>query len=236
MSRLKDIRDEIGLTRLKLSELSGVSLRMIEKYENGEKDLLRASFETVYRLASSLDVSPVKLFSEKELILSMLDEYIKMDINSVPDENYIAVSLVMMPSRRFGSKKRLPVPDPHLENGKNWVPFMKMYLVHVKSDLLGKFNYDADSDMFVAYFDGSDEKTLMEAEKFRTCLSDILINDKKTQEILSAHKMEITWAVELEKKENKSEEPCKQIFRKKVVYEREEDRIPNLPLNMDINT
>lgn len=226
MSRLKDVRDEIGLTRLKLSELSGVSLRMIEKYENGEKDLLRASFETVYRLASSLDVSPVKLFSEKELILSMLDEYIKTDINSDPEENYIAVSLVMFPSRRFGSKKRLPVPDPHLENGKNWVPFMKMYLVHTKSELIKKLNCDADSDMFVAYFDGSDEKTLNEAEKFKACLSEILTNDKKTQDILSEHKWEMNWVVEPEEKKSEPIESAKR-FRKTIHYERE-SAMPNM--------
>jgi transcriptional regulator with XRE-family HTH domain len=57
MTNLKRIRKESGLSQTQLSELSGVSMRMISKYETGEKDINKAQSLTVYKLAEALDVS-----------------------------------------------------------------------------------------------------------------------------------------------------------------------------------
>lgn len=42
-------------TQKRLSELSGVNIRMIQYYEQGVKDINKAQAITVYKLASALD-------------------------------------------------------------------------------------------------------------------------------------------------------------------------------------
>lgn len=54
MSNLKRIRTEKNITREKLGELSGVSYRMIEKYEQGIRDINKAQAETLYKIAQAL--------------------------------------------------------------------------------------------------------------------------------------------------------------------------------------
>ena len=67
---LTKLREEKGLTRAELAEASGVNLRMIQKYENGAKDLSRAAYVTVYALASALEVNTEDLFDVNELMYS----------------------------------------------------------------------------------------------------------------------------------------------------------------------
>jgi DNA-binding transcriptional regulator YiaG len=55
MTNLKRIRETSGISQSKLAEESGVSVRMIQHYEQGVKDLNRAQAITVYRLAQALD-------------------------------------------------------------------------------------------------------------------------------------------------------------------------------------
>lgn len=43
------------LTQADLAEKSGVNLRMIQKYENGEKDINKAQAITLYKLSQALD-------------------------------------------------------------------------------------------------------------------------------------------------------------------------------------
>lgn len=52
---LKRLRSEAGISQSKLSELSGVNLQMIQKYEQGVKDINKAQGETLYKLAQALD-------------------------------------------------------------------------------------------------------------------------------------------------------------------------------------
>ena len=56
-SRLEEARHSAGLTRKQLAELSGVSLRSIEAYEQGKNDINMASVGTVRLLARALKVS-----------------------------------------------------------------------------------------------------------------------------------------------------------------------------------
>lgn len=54
-SRLARLRAYAGLSQRMLAERSGVSVRMIEQYEQGKKDINRASSATVYQLSKALD-------------------------------------------------------------------------------------------------------------------------------------------------------------------------------------
>lgn len=53
-TNLKRIRTIYGCTQAELSQKSGVSLRSIQMYEQRNKDINKASVETVYRLAKAL--------------------------------------------------------------------------------------------------------------------------------------------------------------------------------------
>ena len=64
MSNLKRIRNEKNITREKLGELSGVSYRMIEKYEQGIRDINKAQAETLYKIAKVLECTIEDLIEE----------------------------------------------------------------------------------------------------------------------------------------------------------------------------
>lgn len=51
---LKNIRSQRGYSQSKLAELSGVSVRMIQHYEQGVKDINTAQAITVHKLAQAL--------------------------------------------------------------------------------------------------------------------------------------------------------------------------------------
>ena len=57
MNNLKRIREDKQISQSKLAELSGVNLRIIQKYEQGDRDINKAQAETVYKLAQALDVT-----------------------------------------------------------------------------------------------------------------------------------------------------------------------------------
>lgn len=54
-TNLKRIRETRGLSQTKLAEASGVSVRMIQHYEQGVKNINFAAAITVHRLAEALD-------------------------------------------------------------------------------------------------------------------------------------------------------------------------------------
>ena len=54
MKNLKRIRTAAGLSQSKLAEASGVNVRMIQHYEQGEKDINRADGMRLYQLAQAL--------------------------------------------------------------------------------------------------------------------------------------------------------------------------------------
>ena len=55
MSNFKRIREEKNITQAKLSEVSGVNLQMIQKYEQGVKDINKAQGITLHALAQALE-------------------------------------------------------------------------------------------------------------------------------------------------------------------------------------
>ena len=57
-SMLKTIRKQSRLTQKELAERSGVTLRMIQAYEQGDQDMMKAEAGTVFALASVLGCAP----------------------------------------------------------------------------------------------------------------------------------------------------------------------------------
>lgn len=55
---LKAIRKQTGLTQKELSDLSGVSLRMIQAYEQGDQNIMKAEAQTVFALSRVLGCRP----------------------------------------------------------------------------------------------------------------------------------------------------------------------------------
>lgn len=54
-NKLKKIRTNRGITQCGLATLTNVNVRMIQKYEQGERDINKASGETLYKLSRALN-------------------------------------------------------------------------------------------------------------------------------------------------------------------------------------
>lgn len=54
---LKQIREKNGLSQAQLSNLSGISLRTLQDYEQGHKNINNAKAITVFKLAKILNCS-----------------------------------------------------------------------------------------------------------------------------------------------------------------------------------
>jgi gamma-glutamylcyclotransferase (GGCT)/AIG2-like uncharacterized protein YtfP/DNA-binding XRE family transcriptional regulator len=61
---LRCYRNSCGLTQQKLSEITGLSIKRIQKYESGDRLLSKAQAEAVLSLADALGVEPRQLVSE----------------------------------------------------------------------------------------------------------------------------------------------------------------------------
>ena len=57
MSRLKEVRKNKNLTQAELAEMTGVSLKALQAYEQNYRPLGRASALDVYQIASALDTT-----------------------------------------------------------------------------------------------------------------------------------------------------------------------------------
>ena len=68
MNKLKEIRTQQGLSQSLLSKKANVSLRTLQAYEQGDRDLNKAQAETVYKLAQALDCTIEELIDiQKDL-------------------------------------------------------------------------------------------------------------------------------------------------------------------------
>ena len=67
-SKLKIIRESKRITKVELAEKSKVSVNMIVKYENGQRDIDKASLDTLTKLATALDVKLIELLENDTLI------------------------------------------------------------------------------------------------------------------------------------------------------------------------
>ena len=57
MNKLKEAREARGLSQGQLAKMSGVDVRSIQSYEQGLRDLSKASVKTVIALAKVLGVT-----------------------------------------------------------------------------------------------------------------------------------------------------------------------------------
>ena len=64
-SRLKFMREYKGLTQASLAETSGVSLRLIQAYEQGYKDINKAQVVTALQLAEALDCDIYEIINDR---------------------------------------------------------------------------------------------------------------------------------------------------------------------------
>nr|DAF88553.1 MAG TPA: Helix-turn-helix XRE-family like protein [Siphoviridae sp. ctqzz19] len=68
MNKLKEKRMQQKLSQSQLAKASGVSLRMLQKYEQGNRDIKKAQAETVYKLAKALNCQMEELiYTQKDL-------------------------------------------------------------------------------------------------------------------------------------------------------------------------
>ena len=68
MNKLKEIRTQQGLSQSLLSKKANVSLRALQAYEQGDRDIKEAQAETVYKLAQALDCTIEELIDiQKDL-------------------------------------------------------------------------------------------------------------------------------------------------------------------------
>ncbi len=66
-NQLARLRKYANLTQKELGKKAGVSTRMIEKYEQGDKDLNHASAETVYKLSKALECDMEELINSNKI-------------------------------------------------------------------------------------------------------------------------------------------------------------------------
>lgn len=64
---LKEIRKKQKITQKELSKLSNVPLRTLQGYEQGEKNIDNAKFETLIKLSIVLDCGILELLNDEEL-------------------------------------------------------------------------------------------------------------------------------------------------------------------------
>ncbi len=65
MTNLKRIRKESGLTQSQLAEKIGLSVRMVQQYEQAQNDINKAAGITLYQLAKALDCTMEELLDLK---------------------------------------------------------------------------------------------------------------------------------------------------------------------------
>lgn len=56
MGKLKQLRESAGLTQKELAEMASVSIRNIQHYEQGQKDINKAQAIAIYKIANALNV------------------------------------------------------------------------------------------------------------------------------------------------------------------------------------
>jgi len=62
LNNISKIRKNKGYTQSKLAELSGVNIRMIQKYESGERNFKKALVQTAIKIADALEITLDELF------------------------------------------------------------------------------------------------------------------------------------------------------------------------------
>ena len=72
MSNLKNIRQSKGWTQQELYNHSNVSINMIVKYENGQRDIDGAGLDILTKLAIALNVKIIDILEDEKLISNVV--------------------------------------------------------------------------------------------------------------------------------------------------------------------
>ena len=72
MSNLRNIRQSKGWTQQELSNHSNVSINMIVKYENGQRDIDGAGLDILTKLAIALNVKIIDILEDEKLISNVV--------------------------------------------------------------------------------------------------------------------------------------------------------------------
>lgn len=89
MNKLQERRTSTGFTRQQLSELSGVNVRMIERYEQGERDLNGAKLKTLLKLCKALECNLENIIDDEETIELLENQICKERIGKKLEEAYM---------------------------------------------------------------------------------------------------------------------------------------------------
>lgn len=65
---LKNLRIEKGLSQKELAEAAGISVRYLQNYEQGVRDVNGANIKTLIRLSNALDCKVIDLLTDSETI------------------------------------------------------------------------------------------------------------------------------------------------------------------------
>lgn len=63
-TKMQELRKKRQLSQSQLAEATGISVRMIQKYEQGEKDLNGAKLETILRICAALDCKMIDILND----------------------------------------------------------------------------------------------------------------------------------------------------------------------------
>lgn len=86
INRLKRYREDTGLTQAELAKRSGVNIRMIQKYEQGDRDLNKASGETLHKLAVAVGYTAEDLIQKYVVTSIRGDDEWTESVHVTPEE------------------------------------------------------------------------------------------------------------------------------------------------------
>ncbi len=73
-TKMQTLRKKRQLSQSQLAEATGISVRMIQKYEQGEKDLNCAKLETILRICAALNCKMIDILNDPNTV-QLLKEY-----------------------------------------------------------------------------------------------------------------------------------------------------------------
>lgn len=83
MSRLKELREQNGITQKRLADITRISLRTLQKYETGERDIAKADVSNVIAISNALGVTVYDLVEHKT---DVFDKILDDTINSLTEK------------------------------------------------------------------------------------------------------------------------------------------------------
>ena len=87
MTKLKSVRMSTGLTQAQLAALTGLNLRTLQYYEQGNKKIEHAKLETILKICQVLNVEMGQIIDDEGL-LYLYNKYFDL-LKDKPDINKI---------------------------------------------------------------------------------------------------------------------------------------------------